>query len=157
MNWAHWIVFGFISTIVLTTIFALTQGLGMTRMNIPIMLGTMVTRDRDRAGVYGIVLHAAIGWVLSLLYVLAFEAYGTATWWLGGLLGLLHGLFALGVFLPMTPAIHPAMASERRGPTVVRRLEPPGFFGLNYGVQTPVTVLVAHVVFGVILGALYRT
>ena len=90
MNWGHWIVWGFTSTIVLTTIFALTQGLGMTRMSIPIMLGTMVTRDRDRAGIYGILLHAAIGWVLSLLYVLAFEARGAATWWFGGLLGLLR-------------------------------------------------------------------
>ena len=46
------------------------------------------------------------------------------------------------------------MASEQHGPTVVRQLEPPGFLALNYGVQTPL-VLVAHLVFGMILGAFY--
>jgi hypothetical protein len=38
---------------------------------------------------------------------------------------------------------------------VVRQLEPPGFLALHYGVRTPVSVLVAHVAFGSILGAFY--
>jgi hypothetical protein len=48
------------------------------------------------------------------------------------------------------------MASETRGPTVVRMLEPPGFLGQHYGVRTPISVLLAHVVFGAILGGFYR-
>jgi hypothetical protein len=68
----------------------------------------------------------------------------------------LHALFVLGVLLPALPGLHPAMASERSGRTVMRRLEPPGFFGLHYGVQTPLTVVIAHVVFGIIFGALCR-
>jgi hypothetical protein len=47
------------------------------------------------------------------------------------------------------------MASEQRGPTVMRQLEPPGFLALNYGYQTPVSVLIAHPAFGAILGASY--
>jgi len=47
------------------------------------------------------------------------------------------------------------MANEQYGPTVVRQLEPPGFFGLHYGIRTPISVLVAHIIFGVILGAFY--
>ena len=35
-------------------------------------------------------------------------------------------------------------------------LEPPGFLALHYGYQTPLTVLVSHVVYGMILGAFYR-
>ncbi len=46
-------------------------------------------------------------------------------------------------------------ASEQQGPTVMRQLEPPGFLALNYGYQTPVSVLIAHLAYGVILGSFY--
>jgi len=146
------LVWGFGATVVMTTIIATTQGLGMTRMNLPYILGTMVTRDRDRAKLYGIGLHILNGWVFSLLYVLIFHFWG-ASWWHGAVIGFVHAAFVLVVLMPALPGLHPAMASERRGPTVVRQLEPPGFLALNYGLQTPVTVVVAHIVFGIILGS----
>jgi hypothetical protein len=52
--------------------------------------------------------------------------------------------------------LHPRMAGEHRGPTAPRQLEPPGFMALHYGYQTPASVLVAHVVYGAILGGFYR-
>jgi hypothetical protein len=48
------------------------------------------------------------------------------------------------------------MANEQYGPTVVRQLEPPGFMGMHYGIQTPISIVVAHLVFGAILGAFYK-
>jgi len=47
------------------------------------------------------------------------------------------------------------MASELHGPTVTRQLEPPGFLARNYGVQTAPFVVLAHVAYGMILGAFY--
>jgi hypothetical protein len=47
------------------------------------------------------------------------------------------------------------MASEQQGPTLTRQLEPPGFLALNYGFQTPISVIIAHIIFGVVLGAFY--
>jgi hypothetical protein len=47
------------------------------------------------------------------------------------------------------------MATEEKGPTVTRQLEPPGFLALNYGYQTPVSVVVAHLIYGAVLGAFY--
>jgi hypothetical protein len=44
------------------------------------------------------------------------------------------------------------MATERAGPDVDARLEPPGPLALNYGRETPLVSLVAHVVYGAILG-----
>jgi hypothetical protein len=35
-------------------------------------------------------------------------------------------------------------------------LEPPGLFGLNYGVQTPVVTVVAHLAYGIALGLLLK-
>jgi hypothetical protein len=47
------------------------------------------------------------------------------------------------------------MANEQYGPTVARQLEPPGFLGLHYGIRTPISVLIAHIIFGAILGSFY--
>ncbi len=155
MNVASWLVWGFASTIVLTTILAGSQGLGMTRMNVPYLLGTMFTADRDRAKPLGVVLHVINGWLFSLVYVGALEVWRDPTWWKGAAIGLVHGAFVITAALPALPGLHPRMASERRGATAVRQLEPPGFLGLHYGMQTPVSIVVAHVAFGVILGAFY--
>jgi hypothetical protein len=156
MNWFSWLVWGFGSTAVLTTLMAGSEGIGVTRMNIPHMLGTMFTPNRDRAKVYGAVLHFLNGWAFSIVYVAAFHAAGLFTWWFGLLLSLVHTGFVLAVVLPVMPGVHPRMASALRGPTVSRQLEPPGFLALNYGVRTPISVLVAHLAFGALLGGLYR-
>jgi hypothetical protein len=155
MNWGSWLVWGFAATVVLTTLMSGSQGLGLTRMNLPYMLGTMFTPNRDRAKVYGVALHMMNGWIFSLVYVAAFHVTDVFTWWFGAAIGLVHGAFVLAAAMPVLPGVHPRMASAIRGPTVVRQLEPPGFLGRNYGVRTPVSLLVAHVVFGLILGFFY--
>jgi hypothetical protein len=155
MNWGSWLLWGFVATVVLTAILAGSQGLGLTRMNIPYLLGTTFTPNRDRAKPIGTLVHLVNGWLFSLLYVAAFHAWGQATWWLGALTGVVHAGFVLTAGMAMLPGLHPRMASEQRGPTVVRQLEPPGFLALHYGVRTPVSVVVAHAVFGAILGGFY--
>jgi hypothetical protein len=62
-------------------------------------------------------------------------------------------VFGLTMAMPILPALHPRMANEQYGPTVVRQLEPPGFLGLHYGIRTPISILFAHAIFGAILGA----
>jgi hypothetical protein len=156
MSWTGWLVWGFAGTVVLTTLMAGSQGVGLTRMNLPYILGTMVTADRDRAKVLGVGLHLVNGWIFSLVYVGAFHAWGGPTWWKGVAIGLVHSAFVLVAGMPALPGLHPRMASEQRGPTVVRQLEPPGFLALHYGARTPISVVLAHVAFGLILGAFYR-
>jgi len=155
MNWSSWLIWGFASTVVLTSILAGSQGIGMTRMNIPYMLGTIFTPDRDRAKFLGFFLHFGNGFTFSLIYVAAFQSLGRSTWWFGALIGLVQALFVLTMLLPILPALHPRMANEQRGPTVVKQLEPPGFLGLHYGIRTPISIIIAHVIFGAILGAFY--
>jgi uncharacterized membrane protein YagU involved in acid resistance len=155
MNWSSWLFWGFASTIVLTSILAGSQGLGITRMNIPYLLGTMFTPSRDKAKFIGILLHFVNGWIFSLIYVAAFQVLHFATWWFGGLIGAVHATFILTVALPVLPALHPRIANEQYGPTVARQLEPPGFLGLHYGIRTPISIMVAHIIFGMILGGFY--
>jgi uncharacterized membrane protein YagU involved in acid resistance len=155
MNFGGWLLWGFVGTVVLTAILAGSQGLGMTRINLPYLLGTMFTPNRDRAKLIGVLIHFVNCWIFSLVYVAAFHSWGAATWWLGALTGCIHAAFVLAVGMPVLPVMHPRMANEQFGPTVVRQLEPPGFLALHYGLRTPLSVVIAHIVFGAILGGFY--
>jgi len=156
VNWGSWIFSGFIATLVLSAALSTTQGLGLTRMNLPYMLGTILTPNRDRARLLGFITHIFIGWGFSILYILVFEARHNSSWWFGACIGLVHALFLLSVGTALLPTLHPRMATERHGPTSRRQLEPPGFMALNYGYQTPLSILISHAAFGAILGFLYH-
>jgi hypothetical protein len=156
MNWPSWLLSGFAATLALSTLLSASQGLGLTRMNIPYMIGTIVTADRDRAKFYGFALHLLNGWAFSVLYILIFEARHSVSWWFGLLLGLAHAVLVLTVGMSLIPSFHPKMASEQHGPSAHRQLEPPGFLALNYGYRTPLSIFIAHAAFGAILGSLYH-
>jgi hypothetical protein len=154
MDWSGWATFGFIATVTLTVIMVAAQWMGLSRMDIPMMLGTMFVGDIDRARVVGFFVHLANGQAFALLYTAGFALLGRATWWLGALFGAVHGFAALTIVIPPLPGAHPAMASDRSGPSLDVVLEPPGFLGLNYGRETPLVALLAHVIYGTLLGAL---
>jgi uncharacterized membrane protein YagU involved in acid resistance len=156
MNWPSWMFWGFVSTLLMTTMEAGAQALRLTRVDFPFMIGTIFTTDRDRAKIYGFLAHVLNGWAFSLLYVIAFESWHDASWWRGALIGAVHALFVLLVVMSIMPGIHPRMASEQSGPTAARQLEPPGWFGLNYGVRTPISIFLSHIVFGAVLGGFYH-
>jgi hypothetical protein len=156
MNGPSILLWGFVATVVMSTIMAASQHLGYTRMSLPFLLGTMVTPNRDRALLLGLLVHIMDGWLFAVLYALAFESWDRASWWLGAGIGLVHAAFVLVVAMPMIPAMHPRMVSEYFGPEPNRQLQPPGVLALNYGRRTPVVTLVSHLVYGAILGAFYE-
>ena len=155
MNWTSWAIWSFVATVVLISLLAGSQNYGISRMNLPFLLGTVFTPNRDKAKLIGFFIHFINGWIFSLVYVVAFESIKYVSWWFGALAGLVHAVFVLTVIMPILPVFHPRMASEFQDPTVVRQLEPPGFWGLHYGIRTPVILIVTHVIFGVILGYFY--
>jgi uncharacterized membrane protein YagU involved in acid resistance len=154
MDWAGWALFGLVATAALTAVMITAQLAGLTRLDLPLVLGTIFTEDPDRARVAGFLAHLVIGQGFALGYTAAFALWHRATWWLGGLLGLLHVAVALGLLVPVMVGVHPRMASERAGPSSTAALEPPGLIGLNYGGQTPLVAVLAHVVYGISLGLL---
>ncbi len=81
-----------------------------------------------------------------------FAALDRSDVWLGASFGLAHAVVALTVLVPLLPGVHPRMASERAGPNSTAMLEPPGLFALNYGTTTPMLAVIAHVVYGAVLG-----
>jgi hypothetical protein len=155
MNIASILLWGFAATIALTTIMSISHGVGLTRISIPFLLGTILTPDRDRALVVGAVFHVLNGWIFAFFYAAMFESIGWTTWWLGAGVGLAHASFVLAAGMPLIPGFHPRMVSEYYGPTPNRRLQPPGFFALNYGSRTPAVTIAAHAIYGAIIGAFY--
>lgn len=154
MDWAGWATFGFVATVALTTILVAAQLAGRTRMDIPLMLGTILVEDPDRARVVGSLVHLVNGQFFALFYAAGFAELNRANLWLGALFGVVHGVVALTLIIPLLPGIHPRMASDRQGPDRDVVLEPPGLLGLNYGRATALVTLGAHVVYGALLGVL---
>jgi hypothetical protein len=144
---------GFVGTIVLTTGSRLAQELGWTRMDIPLLLGTAFTSDRNRAMVIGYAIHFANGILFSLLYGLVFEAIGRAGLLLGLALGFVHGAFAGGALLNvLLPAVHPRMGAPWTDAREAPILEPPGFLLSNYGRSTMLLTGLLHLVYGALVG-----
>lgn len=156
VDWAGWAVFGLVATGVLTGVMTTAQLAGYTRLDLPLVLGTVVTEDPDRARVAGFLIHLGAGQIFALGYTAVFALLHRATWWLGGLLGLLHVAVALMVLLPLLPGVHPRMASHRAGLRSRAVLEPPGLLALSYGVGTPVVTVLAHLLYGAVLGLLLQ-
>lgn len=145
-----------LGTVVMTAVMEAGQAARWSRLSLPFVLGTMVTERRRWIRVIGSTLHLLNGLLFAAGYALLFEALGRSDWWVGAAAGLVHALAVLVVLLPVLHDVHPRMAAEDGGPDPTPRLQPPGFLGLRYGARTPVGVIVAHLVYGTIVAALYR-
>ena len=145
---------GFVGTLVLTSVLRGATELRLTRMDLPFLLGTALTRDRTRAKAFGYALHFGFGLAFALLYLAVFAALDSASWWLGGLLGLVHALFAGSALVNvLLPLVHPALGTPETAASESPLLEPPGFMLLNYGRSTPLVAFAAHILYGATIGA----
>jgi hypothetical protein len=148
------LVGGFVGTAVLTTTLRAASELRLTRMDIPFLLGTAFSDDRRRAKAIGYALHFLAGLVFALMYWVAFRTLGESSWWLGGLFALVHvGFAGTALVNVLLPVVHPRMGTPATAASSTPLLEPPGFMLVNYGRRTPLVALVAHVAYGMIVGA----
>lgn len=144
---------GFVGTLLLTTIVRVASELGLTRMDFALILGTTITRDRRKARAYGYAMHFALGLAFALTYGAVFILLQRSSWQLGALFGVVHALFLGSVVINvLLPAIHPLMGTPETAADEHALIEPPGFLMLNYGRSSFVVLLIAHVVFGAVVG-----
>jgi hypothetical protein len=144
---------GFVGTLVLTTILRAASEAGLTRIDLPFLLGTAFSGDRTRAKALGYALHFAAGLCFALVYYAIFRAIDESGWWLGAAFGLLHGLFAGTALVNiLLPVVHPRMGTDATAAPRSALLEPPGFLMLNYGLGTPLVTLAAHIAYGALVG-----
>ncbi len=144
---------GFVGTLILTTLLQGASALGLTRIDLPFLLGTAFSGDRVRAKALGYGLHFIAGLIFAVIYFAIFSAIGHSGWWLGAIFGALHGLFAATALVStLLPLVHPRMATPLSAAGSSPLLEPPGFLMLNYGARTPLVTLVVHIAYGAIVG-----
>jgi hypothetical protein len=148
---------GFVGTLVFTTLVNAASEVRLTRMDLPLLLGTAVTENRRKARAIGYAIHFVLGIAFAEAYVGFFQIVGHSSWWIGALLGALHAIFTATVLVNvLLPLVHPRMATPETAANEIALIEPPGFLMLNYGRSTFVVSLVAHVAYGAIVGWLAR-
>jgi hypothetical protein len=143
---------GFLGTLVLSTLIKAASEMALTRMDLPLLLGTAVTDNRRKARAIGYVFHLVLGIVFALAYAAFFQIVGRDTWWMGALLGAVHAVFTATVVVNvLLPIVHPRMATTETAANETTLIEPPGFLMLNYGRSTFLVSLAAHVAYGTIV------
>lgn len=144
---------GFLGTLILTTTLRAASEIGLTRMDLPFLLGTSIFIDRTRAKAVGYLMHFVAGQLFAFAYFAIFWAIDQSSWWLGALFGLTHGLFAGSALVNvLLPLIHPRMGTPMSAASDRPLLEAPGFMMLNYGRATPLATIMGHVAYGTIVG-----
>jgi hypothetical protein len=144
---------GAVGTVVLTSGLRIAQAAGWTRMDIPLLLGTVFTDNRSRASALGYAIHFVNGLLFALVYYAIFSAVGHAGWVFGAVLGLVHAAFAGGVLVTvLLPVVHPRMGTPWSDAEETPILEPPGFLLMNYGRRTAIGTVLGHIAYGAIVG-----
>jgi hypothetical protein len=172
MDFEFWPAFvaGVLGGATMSALIAMMRAAGKTGMNIELIEGTMLTGKKQAATGLGLTMHLVVlsGLVIGSLYAWVFTLIDpppTSLWWIGGLLGVVHGVLG-GMAMAMVPTMHPRMVREPAlagGPAVDPvaseeprlQLRPPGLFGRNYGAMTPVGIIVTHVAYGLVVGLVY--
>jgi hypothetical protein len=145
---------GFAGTVVLTTVLRIASEARLTRVDLPFLLGTVVTTNRQRAKAIGYGAHFGIGLAFALLYRWLFSALGKSGWRLGALFGTAHGVLSATVLVNVVlPVLHPRMGTPFTAAGSSPLIEPPGFLLRNYGRSTAFVSLAAHILYGMIVGA----
>jgi len=145
-----------LGTALMTVVMEGAQARRVTRMSLPFILGTMTTERRAPARVIGSAIHFLNGIGFASGYAMLFHRLRRSGPLVGAAIGALHGVGVLVALLPIVQEIHPRMADDDEGPDPTPLLQPPGFLALNYGVQTPAVTVIAHIVYGGVVGAAYR-
>jgi Family of unknown function (DUF6789) len=146
--WGNAIIAGLAGTAAMTILMYMAKAMGMP-MDMPRMLGLMFTRPENKAGTYmvGLVAHFMNGVIFAIIYAFLFTVLGHAGWIWGLVFGAVHSVFA-GIVLGMMPLVHP-----RVGPG--KELPSPGIFAKNISSMAPMGLIMLHLVYGAIVGAIY--
>ena len=121
---------------------------GQMKMNLFYILGSMTFRRKFMVYMAGAMAHAVMSIEFALIHVAVFEGIeiesALAAW--GLLFGFVHYL-VVGMALGMMPMMHPRIKSGE--------IQSPGAFALGYPAGTAIGFLMLHLLYGVLVGALY--
>lgn len=129
---------GLIGTLFFTLVMYLGPTMGMPKMDVIGLVGTMVAEPGGSARAMGTVGHFVMGAVFAVVYAVIWAAgVGSATWVWGLIFGVVHGLVIAFVGMPLMMSMHPRAPEQEQGP---KRL---------------LGILIVHAVFGIAVALSY--
>lgn len=145
------IIAGIVATVVMTAVMYLGRAMlpQQMPMNILHMLGTMMTRSTGPAYMIGGMMHFMNGILFAIVHAAIYAVLGLTS----GLLlwGLLFGAFhwlITGVGMGMMPMMHPVIKAGD--------MDAPGAFAKNLPMLNIMGFLMAHLIFGLVVGVVYE-
>ncbi|RME08085.1 MAG: hypothetical protein D6803_02145 [Anaerolineae bacterium] len=139
------IVAGLVGTVVITLIMAMAPKMGMPKMDMVGMLGSMFGGE-NRA--LGLVIHLMMGAIFALIYAYLWSAgVGSVSVGSGAVFGIVHWLI-VGLIMGGMPMMHAGIKSGA--------VEAPGVYVLKSGgVMAFMGGLVGHIIFGIVVALVY--
>ena len=113
--------------------------MGMPKVDIIAMLGTMFTNSKTISTIIGVMAHLMMGLVFAFIYALLWSfGIGSPTWLWGLIFGAVHGL-VLYVIMPMLNRMHPRPVEMEGSPKLVMGM------------------LMVHMLFGLVVALVYAS
>jgi hypothetical protein len=147
LNWNRAINAGFLGAVAMTVFMIALRTLGVTSLNLEILLGSMVTSTSD-IGSWGLgfLIHLIAGALFGIVYGLIMESLGRTGWVVGVGIAAVHAVLS-GLALPLIGAAHPLVRSGQ--------IPAPGLFASALGGMGVVLFIALHLIFGAIVGRTY--
>ncbi len=150
MNIIGAIVAGLAGTIAMTVLMMIAPMMGMPKMDIPGMLGSMFSAKGNT--VLGYVMHLMNGVIFAIIYALIWSTGFLPTNLTGGVvgglaLGLAHWII-VGLLFAMVPIMHAGIKAGE--------VKAPGLYMTNMGgTMGFIGGMMGHLLFGLVVGVVY--
>lgn len=150
IDWSLALWAGVLGGLAMTFLMTLGRMMGMVEANMAMYQGCIITRKDGGAGTWmaGLMMHLVLSVLIAVLYAFAFEEiWGRASWWLGAINAVVHWILG-GMVLPMMDRMNPCVKDGR--------IKGFGAYGKSYGGMMVAGFLMGHLVYGAIVGVIYR-
>jgi hypothetical protein len=145
MNILSAVIAGVVASLVFSMILAIAPKMGMPKMDIVSLLGSMFGKPNQALGW---MMHLMMGVVFALIYTFLWSnGIGAATWTGGLVFGVVHWLI-VGMVMGMIPMMHVGIKSGA--------VQAPGLWMTNNGgAMAFMGGLVGHAIFGAVTALVY--
>ncbi len=146
MNIVGAVVAGIIGTLIISMVMAMGPKMGMPKMDIVGMLGSMFNPNGNTP--LGWVIHLMMGVVFAIIYAALWSfGFGSATVVGGLLFGVVHW-FVVGTMMGAMPMMHAGIKAGQTSAPGILMLNNGGLMGFMGG-------LIGHAIYGIVVALIY--
>lgn len=149
MNYGKAFYAGVFGGLIMGIIMMIAHYTDMTPLDMPMYQGSLMLGEiSSMAWWVGMFSHLIISGLIAIVYAFGFVYFvEKANWVVGAVFGFIHWLIA-GVFFGIMSFVHPLMQTNE--------LASPGIFATNFGYFSIAAVLILHLIYGAVVGAIYN-